>query len=349
MEKWRNIFGDLAIHGAISELTLENVKTAIHTCFHEGTINQEEILRLSGIIGDLNKYDFSITWKQVSLECRPAWDSPPLRLPLLLRETALKATAKNKFELTAFSHRFFEFRNLIQQLITYRNKWSHSEQIDETGWNFLLGSLLLRLIEICDADDFQSEKVDLIRQSAFELIAHSILEEPYGTVAKMLSSQLTPTETENNSEQSSMEDRLLQEIKTINLKIDQALRPMPFSPSSELLEEAQIEDEDLGIDDQVFTSNSLTSELAKQQLLKIRNQIEHENEFNVDWPGPGANIMQLSIIEDMMKFKPNDLEAWRSMPQVEWHYRENQVVMDNQLETWWPKINAIIERVNWKT
>ena len=349
MKTWRDIFGDIAVHGAISELSLENIKSAIYLCFSEGALSKEEILRLSEHLKALNKNDFSEIRKQLALECQPNWSEPPLRVSKLLQATANRASSEARAELLAYSYRFFEFQSVINQLAIYRNKWSHSVEIDETGWNFLLGGLMLRLIEICDCEDSEIPKTDLIRESAFELIASSVLEEPYGTVLQSISTHVAFEKIKNHNETQQPDDAVLSELRTISSKLDQALRSTIVSHSQSTYAETDLDDVDLALNEHKVIPTYLTKELAKQHLLKIRNQIEHENEFNNKWPGPGANILRLSIIEEMMKFRPMDLEAWRGLPEVKWNYAEHPKVIDDQLETWWPKIMSIIQRVNWKS
>ena len=58
------------------------------------------------------------------------------------------------------------------------------------------------------------------------------------------------------------------------------------------------QESDTDLEKKANVRNFFSIEVAKQKLLKIRNKIEYENEHKRDWPGPAANILQMSIIED---------------------------------------------------
>ena len=94
-------------------------------------------------------------------------------------------------------------------------------------------------------------------------------------------------------------------------------------------------------------SSFISIEAGRQKLLKMRNEIQFENEFNVNWPGPTANILQKSIIEEVLQIKPLDIEGYKALPEFKWHLENNPVLMINYLEIWWPKINEVIKNINW--
>ena len=106
------------------------------------------------------------------------------------------------------------------------------------------------------------------------------------------------------------------------------------------------QESDNDIEKKANVRNFFSIEVARQELLKIRNKIEYENEHKPDWPGPAANILQISIIEEILKIRPKNHKEFTEMSEFKWRAEKNSNTMLHDLDKWWPKINSVIEKTN---
>ena len=96
--------------------------------------------------------------------------------------------------------------------------------------------------------------------------------------------------------------------------------------------------------DEAVDQNVKSRDLLRQRLSKIRNQIEYENEFDINYPGPDANILKSSIIDQILEFNVCTVARMTQLPEFLWAMKSYTKSMDSQLETWADKIQNVLEQ-----
>ena len=342
---WRDVFGILKINQSVSQLILENIKFVFNFIYENKYMSDMSYLELNETIsGGMNQHDIteviSLVYKKI--RSNPTGEYKSIKQILMeMLKTFTSNNNRDKIESIYFNYK--ELDGLTRQLQMYRNVWAHpSEEITDSGWNFLISGILLRLLEVNMVNQFSSEKTELIRQSAYSLLKKTIMEEPSGQLKGFISENFSnPNIKTEDTENSENFETIIEKINGLSLQISSLNKRSDQDDESN---DDQESDNDL--EKKANVRSFFSIEVARQELLKIRNKIEYENEHKPDWPGPAANILQISIIEEILKIRPKNHKEFTEMSEFKWRAEKNSNTMLHDLDKWWPKINYVIEKTN---
>jgi hypothetical protein len=345
ISNWRDIFSILKINQSVSHLILENIKFVFNFIYENKYMSDISYLEFNETIsGGMNKHDISEVISLVYQKIRSNSSGELKSIKQTLMEM-LKASFSSidRKKIESIYLNFKELDGLTRQLQMYRNVWAHpSGEITDSGWNFLLSGLLLRLLEVNMVNNFSSENSELIRQTSFNLIEKTIMEEPSGLLKNYISKNISEKHINTEDiEHSENLETIIEKINGLSLQISSLNNT--YNDDTESIDDQEILDD---LNTNVNVRNFYSIEVARQELLKIRNKIEYESEHKPDWPGPAANILQISIIEEILKMRPKNHDDFIEMPEFKWRSEKNRNIMVYDLEKWWSKIEAIIEKIN---
>lgn len=323
MQSWREIFGSVDTHSAISFLVRENIYSYISIIFETGAINNDELIQFDTKSKEKNISDLSEV-KDLLFYKFQAKSPVPTGIIKLLKSKAHK-------------NRFYEFEIVVRQLVVYRNHWSHQVNHEETGWGIMFSGILLRLLELNISEKVSEKNIEIIRSAAQKLLTKSIFDDPY-EYQKPLPDFRDKSESSEPIWVNEIKDNIQDLAAQIALQKDSLVR---FTGNENL----PSGENDFNIPVEL---DLITFEVASQKLLKMRKKIQYENEEKIDWPGADANILNSHVVSDISKLKPIDKEAFEYMPSIQKVNRENKILFQTQMSRWWEKIEKVLLEIDWK-
>ena len=165
MQNWREIFGSIETHSAISLMVKENVYSYVLAIFKSGVIGNKELIEFDEKSKEQNTLDISEV-KELLFYKFPTTSSVSI---------GIFKSLQNKGD----KNRFHEFELVVRQLVIFRNHWSHQVHHEETGWSVLFSGLLLRLLELNISEKVSKESIEKIRVAAQKLLSKSIYDDPH--------------------------------------------------------------------------------------------------------------------------------------------------------------------------
>ena len=165
---WRDVFGKPSTHEAISELIKANISSFTVGLYKESLLSQTHLAEFSEKINATNVRDISEVKNLIDFQ----YEVPHFNRPVPILKLFKNVTDRN---------RFIEFRLIVLQLNLFRNHWAHNVKHDETGWNYQLSSLILRLLEVDISNKLPAAKIEKLRATAYELLQKNQLEDPHIT------------------------------------------------------------------------------------------------------------------------------------------------------------------------
>ena len=319
--KWRVLFDNKEYHRCLNVIVRHFFAHSLGSCYENGAIDGVEMKRAQNAIELANVYDLSDTKNLLNMRFQSIYSPKDIGISRILYFIARDNASPAK--VSELVHDYSEFDGIVRYITMFRNAWSHHRNIqNERVWCLLLHGLLMRLQEITNHSDLD-EEISTIQQLAYTLAE-------YKNPSEAISSEV-PVEKDTFKE--SIGDRLEKiesSISRLSTQISQQPNLLTDEPSDEADDLRQID----------------VPDAIEVQLYKIRNQIEYENESNVDYPGPAANILQSSIINEIIEFKPRTLERFQELPEFLWAFKKNQTSMLLQIQRWGDTIQSVLNKLN---
>jgi len=331
---WKNIFNDNGeCQKALSRLVRDYIIDTINQCRKYGAIDKEENQRICDTFQTSEINDYAETVKLVNTKISTIYFPHTIFISQVLRQ--IKRDSRENIEIKKLFLEYQEFENIPRQISYYRHAWAHNRDISSSGaWTQLLVGLLTRLCEIV-GNDKNTEDCDLIHDVAVSMLKLD------NTINVDTHSTKGPQVVEIKQDVVKL---ILQMLENINLRLDRfggALEAKNITVGSQTTNTKDLGDEHPGKNEE--SEDDLTpEELLAQQLKKIRNQIEFENEFNLHYPGPAANILQGPIIDDILKNRPQNIDEFKRLPNFVWAWKHHEKSMEIQLRDGWERIDSLL-------
>ena len=333
---WKNIFNDNGeCQKALSRLVRNYTTYAINQCRKYGAIDKEEYQLICEKFRDSEDDDYAEAVKLANTKINTTYSSYPIFISQILRMISRDNNAN--IEIKKLLLEYQEFENMPRQISYYRNAWAHNRHITSNGaWSQLLVGLLTRLCEIVE-DDKNKKDCKLINDIAMKVFNSDNMNRQ--------DEQTLKNRGFRENEDSSTE-LIFQMLENINLRLDgfSDMLETKTITANKLVLDKKITEEDSSNKYEAPETNLTPEENLRQQLKIIRNQIEYENELNIHYPGAAANILQGSIIDDILKNRPQDIEEFKLLPNFIWAWKYHEASMEIQLRDKWEKIYSLLTK-----
>lgn len=325
---WKSAFSNRDNQIILSRLVRTYLVSTLDLCFKNGAFDRNELNRIAGTFKVAAEADYSDTIRLLNVRLHTIYSEKTISIFNVLRFMVDDLTADDNIHQKLWEFR--EFDGVARQISVYRNAWSHhTKMVAGGGWELLLGGLLFRLCDLVQNEN-NSASVNQMRKLALQLCEKIMIKN---------SSCDTPSITEENNE-ISHNQFLFSEIKEIREDIGSIFSMLKVADQ---IGEASNLDE-VASRDEAVDQDVKSQDLLRQRLSKIKNQIEYENEFDINYPGPDANILKSSIIDQMLEFNVCTIARMSQLPEFLWAMKSYKKSMDSQLETWADKIQNILEQ-----
>ena len=331
---WKNIFNDNGeCQKALSRLVRNYITYTINLCRKYGAIDKEEYQEIYDKFRESEDDDYAEAVKLANTKITTIYYSYPIFISQVLR--IISRDNNGNIEIKKLLLEYQEFENIPRQISYYRNAWAHNRHITSNGaWPQLLVGLLTRLCEIVE-DDKNKKDCKLINDIAMKVFNSDNI--------NRRDEQTTKDRGFRENEDSSTES-ILQLLENINLRLDGFSDKLETktTTANNLVLDTKITEEDSSDKYEALETNLTPEENLRQQLKIIRNQIEYENEFNLHYPGPAANILQGSIIDDILRDRPQNIDEFKRLPNFVWAWKHHEKSMEIQLRDGWERIDSLL-------
>jgi len=358
-ELWKKPFQSPHTNRAVAQTAFAIIKSIVRTCedykvFSEGSVERFEAQITFGEFSDIAalpnivRHDFG-PYFNTSIQRKST------RLPALLRycqEQAqdLGVAHELKSRLHYRNFRIREFCQTLETLFIFRNYASHdTHERNDIGLCIKVSGSLLRYVELLDLGPNWKSEVELLRQSALQIIKTVYETDP--------TNELHDHELEFQGP-SKQEPAIEDFTQVINGKVDQIFgeiaelkhqlfhtiaiqHPIPFQdPGGDLDEDSTIKQ----LDDFDDVPEPITLAQLRQRLMQIRKIITEE--FCLD--SDSANILSEKIIDDLLLLGIQDLKGWRSLDTTTFLQTKHKEQTHDQIERHWEEIESLLSSYDWQ-
>lgn len=320
---WKKIFSDSDLQKKLSGLVRGYLVKTLDECFKNGAFDRSELNRVANLFKNAPLEDYSETNRLVHMRISTVFAAHPISIANALRKSAEDIDADELIRKRLWEYR--EFDGIARQIALYRNAWSHHLSIENKySWELLLSALIIRLCELGE-DDKNQKSVNSLRDVSKSLLFH-----PDGNIVLSAVSEKDKDFYDKASRSETTDATLGSIDKKVDLLTTLILDQRESRNTNDI---GTSEDEEGPLS---------SGEALSQKLRKIRNQIEYEYEFDINYPGPDANVLKASIVDEIIDFDAKTLKQVRRLPEFEWSYREHAKSMEMQLRAWGDRIERAL-------
>ena len=222
-----------------------------------------------------------------------------------------------KLDLESRMRKLIECETTLLTLKEARNVYAHEVSFDRSAaWNQMVTGAAIYFFEIADVPD------------KYNTLINELIDTSFSSQKKMDESSVANPRDKDKEAVGASEslDSLLSDVAEIkNIINRQGGGAFPDENDLELISEAQLE----------------------LELHIIREKI-NDKYGGSNWPGPMANLCQRSIINQILEFKPRDLETALRLPDVAWRVHKNAYLIKLQVNIFGDEINNMLKITDWE-
>ncbi len=280
-----------------------------------------------------------------------------------------------------YSFTFRELQPLFEMLREARNYFAHeTADREELGWNGLIVSALMRILERGNfLDKERVEERAILKEKTSMLLTRLANQNNKGGVEREdLDSKSKYEHEEDEDFKSKLQETseslqliasdqvtILKKIGFIESQLQSIARQSNdlVSPqiAPEVHYEIKIPEQNQSVDSPIEVSAEHASDsevvLADEVLLsvdglyealnKIKEAIKLEFQNDVEWRGPGSNLLNRGVITTILLKEPSTLNEVAEYEDVKWRIRKEKNIMQRQMDIFGSEIDKLLSATAW--